>query len=362
MNVFIRVDASVEIGTGHVMRCLVLAEELRNKKVNVSFICHMIPGDMIAYIRAKGFTVYCIEVSQAVLENSLNHLSWLECQWQMDARLTIKTLSENTNIDWLIVDHYAFDAQWERMVKPYVTSIMVIDDLADRAHDCDVLLDQNLYSDMADRYENLVSNNTLQLLGPKYLLLRKEFSDRSVEKKHSGTIKRILISFGGSDPTNETMKAIKAVLKMNRPDICVDVVIGTSNQQYATIANFCESIPQIKLHYKIDYVADLMIKADLAIGAGGTTTWERCYLGLPAITIETATNQAEILRYIAEIGAIRHLGKSDTVSERKICETLERLVNSPLQVQEMTDYCMNIRNKYQQGSVVKHLMGVNSNE
>ncbi|MGP4038662.1 UDP-2,4-diacetamido-2,4,6-trideoxy-beta-L-altropyranose hydrolase [Gracilibacillus sp. D59] len=351
MNVLIRADASIDIGAGHVMRCLVLANDLRKRNVNVTFICRELPGHLIEYIQSNGFKVH----SLPALQNEENHLNWLQNNWKVDVLQTIELLRQASNIDWFVIDHYAIDEKWEYIIRPFVNKIMVIDDLANRYHDCDLLLDQNLYRNMEERYLKLIPKHATALLGIKYLLLRQEFRDLKDIKERSDIVKRILVSFGGSDPTNETMKALKALDMMKRPDITVDVVIGFSDRNYSSIKQFCDKKPHIKLHSQINYLAELMAKADLAIGAGGSTTWERCYVGLPTITIETAENQSEILSYLSELGAISHLGHSEKVTEQDITNNLQNAINSPNMIKKMIGASKCIMKDFEDCSVVKHL-------
>lgn len=359
MNIFIRADASTNIGTGHVMRCLVLAEDLRKRSVNVTFICRILPGDLIAHIENKGFSVISLPPTEnniSANEDEISNENWLDLNWKTDALQTIEAICKKPEIDWLIIDHYGIEKKWERSVRPGVKRIMVIDDLANRSHDCDILLDQNLYRNLEKRYEELIPESTSTLLGPKYLLLRQEFRDLQFVKNKNVTVKRILISFGGSDPTNETMKAIKAIKIINRPEIAVDVVVGISNEKYSIIKKYCEKLPNIKIHYQIDYLAKLMSEADLAIGAGGSTTWERCYVGLPAITIETAENQSEILAYLSEIGAVWHLGVSEKVDEEDIANNILKLINYPTVLVEMVNATASIMGDFSDNLVVERLL------
>ena len=340
MKILIRTDASQQIGSGHVMRCLTLANELR-QKAHVSFICQELPGNMCDYIKQQGYPVH----SNAILA------------------------TENKLIDWLIVDHYSLDAQWETTMRPYVRNIMVIDDMANRKHDCDLLLDQNLYMDMESRYHDLVPQHCKQLLGPKYALLRPEFlSSRKNLRKRNGSIKRILIFMGGSDPTNETAKALEAIKLyctkskivistnernlggtqispvgrndsntsimnvrsiLNSPEIAVDVVVGASNPHKEQIKQLCLSLPNINYYCQVSNMAELMVKADLAIGAGGSTNWERCCLGLPSLVITIAENQEELTQTLHEQAYLISLGTKEKVSAETILHKLCDILNEP---------------------------------
>lgn len=296
------------------MRCLTLADDLRQKGAEINFVCREEPGNLINHIGSKRYKVYRLPAGIDLNE---------------EKRCTKTILSEyETKPDWLIIDHYDIDVSYESSLRKYVKKIMVIDDLANRRHDCDLLLDQNLCENMKTRYEGLVPEHCQKLLGPKYALLRSEFREaRKNLRQRNGNVKRILIFFGGSDPTNETSKALEAMRLLNRPDIAVDVVIGAANPHKEQIGLICSAMSNITFHCQVDNIAQLMANADLAIGAGGTTTWERCYLGLPTIVIILAENQSDIAKYLEKVGIAINLGWCNEVVELDIKNKLEKLIN-----------------------------------
>ena len=232
MKSIIRTDASVQIGTGHhVMRYLTLADELREHGAGAIFVCREFDGNLCGYIEEKGYIVHRLPVPNKQkhnIEGNLKHAAWLGTDWHTDARQVEEIIKDlDTALDWLVVDHYALDERWEGYLRPNVKKIMVIDDLADRVHDCDLLLDQNFYENLESRYDGLVPAWCKKLLGPKYALLRPEFREaRRNLRKRDGHVKRIMIFFGGSDPTNETTKVLEAIRMLNRPDIATDVMVG----------------------------------------------------------------------------------------------------------------------------------------
>ncbi|WP_158589579.1 MULTISPECIES: UDP-2,4-diacetamido-2,4,6-trideoxy-beta-L-altropyranose hydrolase [Clostridia] len=358
MNVVIRTDASINIGSGHVRRCLVLAEDLRQKNVNVIFVCRPLSGDLIDFIKNQSFPVISLTPfisTDSERSNEMNYEYWLTVNWRIDVLETMQAVQFLSSINWLIIDHYNIDYQWEQAIKPFVEKIMVIDDLANRAHDCDLLLDHNLVKEADKRYVKLVPEHTKLLLGTKYLLLRQEFRDFNEQINRTGFIKRIMISFGGSDPTNETLKAIYAVHMLHDNDIIADVVIGASTRSYSLIKQMCQAHSNLIFHYNIQNISRLMAEADLAVGAGGSSTWERCFFGLPTITIETANNQSEILQYLAELGAVHHLGVSKKVTVETIAQALQWLISSRHEVKKMgTRACSTMKN-YQHGLVAEQL-------
>ena len=331
LQVIFRTDASRIIGTGHVMRCLNLAGALVGRGAEVSFICRKHEGHFCDLIEERGFTVHRLPAPAKEFEAGTTpaHAAWLGATWQEDAGqagAAIKTLSAKPN--WLVVDHYALDSRWEQALRPLVDKILVIDDLADRAHDCDLLLDQNLFADVQARYATKVPEDCRLLLGPEYALLQPiyaELHDRIPPRE--GTVKRILISFGGADRDNLTGRVLAAFLSLNRPDIDVDVVISDSSPYVLDIQNQVAGHANIHLHGNLPTLAPLMAKADLAIGAAGTTSWERLCLGLPALVVTLAENQRPIADGLQRLGLVRWLGHKGEVSEQRIRQALAELIN-----------------------------------
>lgn len=337
MKVSIRVDSSVQIGTGHLMRCLTLAEWLRESGCQIFFICRELPGNFCNLIDERGYKLHRLTYGCTLHVNGKDakknenlYADWLGVGWETDAEQTVNILRTSQPVDWLVVDHYALDQRWERIMWPHTKKIMVIDDLADRRHDCDLLLDQNLYEDMESRYDSMVPDHCLKLLGPHYALLRSEFIEaRKNLRIRDGNVKRILVFFGGADPTNETGKALEAIHSLNRPDIAVDVVVGMSNPHKDKIKSLCDSLPAVNYYCQVDNMAEMMARADLAIGAGGTTTWERSFLGLPAITVVVADNQAETTGAVAAAGAIWNLGRHSAVCIEDVIKAVKSALDNP---------------------------------
>lgn len=316
-KIIIRADASLSIGSGHVMRCLTLAEELRDAGSEVVFVSRAHPGNLNGLFRYKGFRCHelpevpaSVQTSGKLQDSRSEYASWLGVPPQRDADETIGAIG-NDRPDWLIVDHYGLDEEWEKLLRPRVSKIMVIDDLADRRHDCDLLLDQNYFKNGESRYDDLVSPACTKLLGPKYALLRKEFREaRKNLRERTGEVKRVLVFMGGADPDNITGLAIEGLSSPEHRHLQVDVVIGSQNPHKKTIEKLVQARPQTKLHVQATNMAELMCEADLAIGAGGSTTWERLYLGLSSIVIPIAENQIPTTRDLCDFGVIMSPGGS----------------------------------------------------
>ena len=299
MNVVFRVDASShQMGVGHLMRCLALADELEKQNHNVTFICRELKGNLIKSIEHR---VLILPVDKDFQSDDL-YLSWLGATQEQDAKQTIQVIHDNA--DLLIVDSYALDEVWHKQLKPHIKKIMVIDDLADREFDCDVLLNQNLGSQKED-YQGKVLSDCELLLGCDYALLRPEFSElrKQVKEKRKGTkeIKNILISMGGSDKNNVTYD----ILQQLNNDFNVVVVLGGASQHKKMIKEYVkDKSVKVKVIVNADNMAELMLKADLAIGAGGTTSLERCCLGLPTLLYVLSENQKRIAENLVQLGAV----------------------------------------------------------
>lgn len=327
MNIYIRADSSVNLGSGHIMRCLTLADTLGKYGHTVSFICRNLPGNIGPIIQSAGHKLYFLPASLT---------------WQEDAERTANLIQVLEKADWIIVDHYGLDYKWEVFLHSFAPYIMVIDDLANRRHMCDLLLDQNLQRDNS-RYDNLVPKLCRKLLGLRYVLLREEFAEiRKATRIRDGKIKRIFVFFGGSDPTNETEKVLHAVQRLNKPDIAVDVVVGSANPYVDKVQHIANLLPNAKVYEQINNIASLMDSADLAIGAGGTTTWERCCVGVPSIIIAVADNQQYIAEQSANTGAAIYLGISNSVNVEGIEQAIRELFVDSDRMEQMGRKCMQL--------------------
>lgn len=328
MKVAIRVDSSTTIGSGHLMRCLTLAERMRKEKnAEVHFISRDLEGNLHEKVKEAGFDLHVLPW-HPINKNLEGYTGWLTVPQDVDREETKDVLQEIGKVDRLVVDSYALDFQWEREMRSSADEIFVIDDLANREHDCDVLLDQNFYLDMGKRYCGLVPASCKLLLGPKHALLREEFyKARQHLKKRDGSLRNILVFYGGSDLTNETMKALHAlrVFHETHRETTVDVIVGASNPHQEEVRAFCNASDVrdwITYHYQVDNMAEYMARADLMLGAGGSTTWERCFLELPAIVTTVAENQEKTTEDCAAAGYITYLGRAEEVTEEQIVSTL----------------------------------------
>ncbi|OAS14499.1 UDP-2,4-diacetamido-2,4,6-trideoxy-beta-L-altropyranose hydrolase [Paenibacillus oryzisoli] len=328
MHVYIRVDGSTSIGTGHVMRCVLLAEMLIQAGAAVSFLMRTGQGHLCDWMEQKGFQVF-----------SMREGTFTQSE---DADEVIAILNDQARLDWMIVDHYGLDEQWDNKIRPHVRHIAVIDDLANRKHTCKLLLDQNYAPNFEQRYDSLVPSSCQLFLGPSYLLLRPEFLHiRQLVRKRAGNIERLLVFYGGSDPTNETMKVLEALEFSRINGIYVDVVVGNANPVRSAIQEQCARL-NFQYHCQIDYLSLLMDGADFSFGAGGVTMWERCYLGLPSVVTIVADNQRESTEATARFGAIWNIGFYDDVCVQDYVNVLHRALINPISMVKMSERALRL--------------------
>lgn len=313
------------------MRCLTLAVQLKTQGIDVNFISRSLPGNLNEFMIRKGWTVYTLPFrpeANCRPDKVLQHEDWLGEHWELDCEQTLAILNAQAKVDWLIVDHYALDYRWEKILRPVVGQIMVIDDLADRVHDCDLLLDQNLQKNMTVRYKDLVPEHCQPLLGPRYAMLRPEFSmKRKRLRCRTGELQRVLVFFGGSDPFDVTGMAVRAFQSMNLTDLVFDIVIGGSNPNRERIRELCRNSPNFHYHCQVDDMAGIIERADLAFGAAGSSIWERLCLGLPTIVVSVAGNQDMLLKGVLDKDLLIYMGNIESVREEHFKQALNQAMN-----------------------------------
>jgi UDP-2,4-diacetamido-2,4,6-trideoxy-beta-L-altropyranose hydrolase len=331
MKVVFRSDGSTFMGQGHVMRCLTLAHVLRERGAEINFVCREHPGHLCDLIAQRGFAVHRFPLAEERLNHLPGHTGWLGASWEADAEQTQNLIRGlGGTADFLVVDHYAVDHRWEKALRSSVTRILAIDDLADRIHDCDLLLDQNLFSNLATRYDGKVPSECVTLLGPRYALLQPVYADlHSRVALRDGPVRRIFVFFGGADTGDLTRLSVAAFQQLGRRDIQLDVVMTEKNARYLGIEKAIEGWSNIRLQGPLPSLGPLMASADLAIGAGGATVWERFCLGLPCVVVSLAENQKAVCEDLARTGLIKYLGHMDEVNMEVLRKALSGLIGLP---------------------------------
>ncbi len=310
-----RVDASRRIGAGHVMRCLALADALGSSGADCRFVCRALDGNMIEHIDDRGYRVYTLQTVRELADDQSGCTNSLGTDARIDAVSTSAVVNAFAP-DWLIVDHYSIDQRWEREVNRFGMKMLVIDDLANRTHLADVLIDQNLGRVSSD-YEELVPEGCRVLVGPEYALLRRQFAElrpASELRRANPRYEILLVSMGGTDPfevTGQILDLLQAadVTTWKR----VQVVMGANAGGLERVRWKAARMPvKAEVLVAASNMAELMFEADFAIGAGGSTSWERCCLGLPAVLVSTADNQVAVAEHLHRAGAAIYAGGFDS--------------------------------------------------
>ncbi|WP_448111442.1 UDP-2,4-diacetamido-2,4,6-trideoxy-beta-L-altropyranose hydrolase [Pseudomonas lini] len=321
MRVLIRADASPTIGSGHIARCLTLARVLRKQGSHVAFACRLLPGHRLDSLRAEGFETFALperyrdEDPQQAIESML--------PWQADIAALGQALESHPAFDWIIVDHYGLDHHWQTAARRWAPRIAAVDDLATRQYNVDLLLNQNL-SGTPEVYTSLLTPDCQTLFGPRFALLRDEFCCPAIEIKPRA--RRVLVNFGGFDAAMQTHHAMLALADFHELEI--DFVAGADNPAWEQMQSLADYRPNWRLHRFVSDFYRLMSEADLFIGAGGGTSWERAAMGLPTICIAVSNNQQANGEVMATSGAHVFLGNREQVSVEQLRQAIGFVVGN----------------------------------
>ncbi len=371
MAIVFRCDASLAIGSGHVMRCLTLARELRRQGQECHLISRRLPGDLLDQIAAD-FPLHilpALQEPQAALTTAADdHASWLSCSQEQDALDTLAALdtARLASIAWLVVDHYALDGEWHQRLRAGLHArdqqprLLVIDDLASRPLQADLLLDQNrLDSEEGHQlYQPLLPPGCRCLIGPHFALLGEPFRLlQPLLPQRRAPLQRLLIFLGGADLPNLTERCLVGLLEPTPLPLKLDVVLGQANPHRKRIEALLANHPQVQLHQGLPSLAGLMAQADLAIGAGGVTSWERACLGLPALVASLAPNQNEVIRQLAAAGAVVDLGTADDITPALVREQVCTLLANPEQLARLSRQAAGISDGWGSTRVAAAMLG-----
>lgn len=353
MKIVFRTDASLQMGSGHVMRCLTLADALKAQGADCHFISREHLGHLLEVIRQRGYKVNSlvapVQPAQEAIKNIVNeapspqqepaHTAWLGGTWQADAQETAAILA-SLQPDWLVVDHYALDQRWENALAPHYRKLLVIDDLADRPHCCDLLIDQNLGRQPQD-YAALVSAHCQLLIGPHFALLRPEFAalrPYSLQRRQAQpALRHLLISMGGVDQPNATGQVLEALKTCTLPAVCrITAVMGLMAPWLQNVRDLAAQMPwPTEVVVNVTDMAQRMADSDLAIGAAGSTSWERCCLGLPTLMVVLADNQKEAAAHLQKAGAANCLAFSGLLYQ-DLHAQIQYFINYPEKLGQMS--------------------------
>jgi UDP-2,4-diacetamido-2,4,6-trideoxy-beta-L-altropyranose hydrolase len=278
-------------------------------------------------IEGEGLRVTALRAPSPGIANLADdYAAWLGVTQDEDAAETSAALA-GEELEWIVSDHYALDVRWETQLRAHTQNLMVIDDLANRTHACDLLLDQNYYPTANERYFDLVPASCRLMTGPRYALLRPEYAQhRCSNPPVRDSLRRVFIFFGGSDPHNLTGAALEALSGASLRHLTVDVVVGVNNPHRRQLERQASERPNTALYGPLAHLAALLSRADLAIGAAGTTTWERMCLGVPSLVVCVAENQRSSAEALAREGMIIYLGTERDAGVKNFVSAMERVV------------------------------------
>ncbi|MDX8349288.1 UDP-2,4-diacetamido-2,4,6-trideoxy-beta-L-altropyranose hydrolase [Cognatiyoonia sp. IB215446] len=304
-RVAIRADASSLIGTGHIFRSIAIFEGWRDRGVACLFVCSDVPGNMIGGLKAMGFEAVAIPATTDQV---------------VDATAFCAAVRRWGGADIVWVDHYALDARWENHARTVGGILCVIDDLANRRHSCDLLVDSSHGADERQVYRNLLQNDdSVCLIGTDYVPLRKQFTEHMrIVPDHPSHVKCVLVTLGGNDPVNASTLVLDAIDCPELSQIAFRMTVGSANPRADELLARGDMMPNVSMLYQHHDMVGLMAWADLCIGAGGTTSWERCYMGLPTLGLTLADNQSTFIERLERLGVARHIGWANLISVRDL--------------------------------------------
>mgnify|MGYP001173638837 CR=1 FL=1 len=370
MTFIFRSDSAEFMGTGHIRRCLNIAKELKERGTDSIFICNSYEGNINREIN-KNFKVLELPKKKIYIKKkefykqNVNQLykDWLGCDEEEDAKDSIELILKikNITIDWIIVDHYSLGEIWEKKIKNGLKNlkknpkIFVIDDLFNRNHYCEILLNQNYFTNKnLEKYKNVFDINSQILLGPNYALLGKEYFGINNLPIRRNEIKRILIYFGGLENSIHT-KVIDSISEKKYSDIIFDYIISEGSKYYSYLKKAEKKIKNLYIHNTKESLAGFILRADLFIGAGGSTSLERLCLGIPSITIILANNQKEISKNLYDDKYINLIESENLVSSKKISNAIDDFINKKILLNDGRELVDGFGTK----RVVNNLLGIN---
>lgn len=336
MKAMFRVDASVTMGTGHLMRSLALADVLRKRGWKCLFATAMLPRHLAERVVGAGHDLFPLHGSLDAVAVASSADARLDLSADASA---LSKLIDSLDVDLLVVDHYGLDREWELAVSGPDRALLVIDDLANRHHRCSLLLDQTLGRSARD-YRRLVPPECLMLLGPSFAMVRSEFANlraTSLARRNSPSPRKLLISLGGTDPANVSGKVLRALAPLaSERQLETTVVLGAASPWLDGIRDLLERLAlPVEICVEPSDLAQRMADCDLAIGAPGASSWERCSLGLPAILVKVASNQSQMAEQLRMRGAAIVLDSPSEIDSSLASEVL-RLLQHPEELSRMS--------------------------
>ncbi|OVE82215.1 UDP-2,4-diacetamido-2,4,6-trideoxy-beta-L-altropyranose hydrolase [bacterium K02(2017)] len=329
MNIVFRTDASHHIGSGHVYRCLTLALALKKNGHQVLFVCRQHQGHLIELIKdCYKITVRVLQIDTDWIPKKLipKHIKWLGADQCKDAQETINAIKDVGVVDILVVDHYAIDQDWEAELKKHIRFLVVIDELADRKHCCDVLIDQTVWGHPHQVYKKLLPSHCLSLIGPKYAMLRSmfyEIRNNFVQSSVKNKKLKMLIFLGAADLSDVPLKLMTVCKILASEPIEIHFILNEKSKHYEQVKKLSQ-LQNNLIHYSyVDDMAKLMSQMDVYCGSGGTITWERCCMGLSGVVFSIAENQYGFSKTMGDKGYHFFLGRESELEAQEIVDALK---------------------------------------
>ncbi len=348
------------MGSGHLMRCLTLADELnKNSSVNIFFISRNHKGNINRIVKQRNFRIIELptsknKITEAKYDKNLYGIRWLGVSQEEDANEFLNAIN-CIEPDLLIIDHYGIGEKWETLVRKHVKKIMVVDDLANRIHDCDFLLDQNYYDKLEDRYKSFVPKDCKLFLGPKYILLRDEFLETNRILSRNKRKNRIFIFFGAIDQFNLTLNTLKSLHLNNSNNFIADIVIGKENPNKQIIKDYVSNHSNLNLYVQIDNFSEILENASICIGSGGTAIWESCFLGIPSFIITFAENQILSVEYLASKNIIEYYGHHDDIELVDLSNRIFEFLNNSERLKILSQNCVRLVDGLGKNRIIKKI-------
>ncbi len=321
-HLVLRADADPSIGTGHLMRCLALTQEWKVAEGSSTFVVQPEVPTLRKRLEEEGMRVARVEGDPGTHQDALN---------------TIQVARDN-EARWVVIDGYRFGARYQRALKESGLNLLVIDDYGHaESYSADIVLNQNLHA-----HEGLYAKRepyTRLLLGTRYALLRRNFLEWRHHKREIPTLgRKVLVTLGGSDPHNVSQKVIEALEEVTVEDIEATVVLGAGNPHQVQLRSAVRASERnIRLVENVANMPERMAWADVATSAGGITSWELAFMGLPSIALVLAENQTPIAESLAEKGVAINAGWYSEVSPEDMAEMITQLLRNPEERRRMSD-------------------------